>query len=88
MPSYPDRPFSKELGNAEINTHIHRVHAHGVDLNLGAGPAPLREGVDSTRVSLFAFAFGNLRDFICTWHSRPPEGPCAFSQCAMGGHLS
>jgi hypothetical protein len=24
-PSCPDRPFFEELGNAEINTHIHRV---------------------------------------------------------------
>jgi hypothetical protein len=63
-PSYPDRSFSEELGDAEINTRIHKVPAHGVDLNPGASPAPLREGVDNTRVSLFAFTFGNLRNLI------------------------
>jgi hypothetical protein len=46
-PSCPDRLFSEELGNTEINTWINRVLAHGVDLNLGTSPNPLREGVDS-----------------------------------------
>jgi hypothetical protein len=46
-PSYPDRPFSKELGDMEINTWIHRVLAHKAILNLGTGPTPLREGVDN-----------------------------------------
>jgi hypothetical protein len=83
-----DHPFSEELGDAEINTRIHRVLAHGVDLNPRAGPASLREGVDSTRVRLFAFAFGNLCKLICSWHSRPLIGSCVFSQCAPGGHLT
>jgi hypothetical protein len=48
----------------EINTQIHRVLAHGVNLDPGAGPTTLREGVDSTRVSLFAFAFDNLCNLI------------------------
>jgi hypothetical protein len=87
-PSCLDRPFSEELGDAEINTRIHRVLAHGVILNPGASPAPLREGVDSTRVSPFAIAFGNLRHLICSWRSCPPIGPCAFSQCTTGGHLT
>jgi hypothetical protein len=78
-PSCPDRPFSKELGDAEINTRIHRVLAHGVGLNPGAGPAPFRKGVNNTRVSLFAFTFGNLCNLICSWCSRPPAGPCKFS---------
>jgi hypothetical protein len=63
--SCPNRPFSEELGNAEINTHVHRVLAHGVVLNPLASPTPLSKGVDSTRVSLFAFTFGNLRHLIC-----------------------
>jgi hypothetical protein len=37
----------------EINTWIHKVLDHGANLDPGAGPAPLREGVASTRVSLF-----------------------------------
>jgi hypothetical protein len=45
-PSYPDRPFSKELGYMEINTRICRGLAHGADLNLGTGHAPKREGVN------------------------------------------
>jgi hypothetical protein len=28
-PSCPDRPFSKELGDMEINTQSHMVLAHG-----------------------------------------------------------
>jgi hypothetical protein len=42
-PSYPDRPFSEELDYVEINTWIHRVLAHMVDLSTGAGPTPLTE---------------------------------------------
>jgi hypothetical protein len=84
VPSCPNHPFSEELSNAEINTCIHRVLTHGVNLNPGAGPTPLREVVDSTRVSLFAFAFGNLCNLICSWHSHPPIGSCVFSQCTMG----
>jgi hypothetical protein len=48
-PSYPDRPFSTELNNTEINTRIRggRVLAHGADPNFGSDPIPLREGVVS-----------------------------------------
>jgi hypothetical protein len=42
--SYPDRPFSEKLDNAEINAQIHKVLAHGADLNPGASHAPLGEG--------------------------------------------
>jgi hypothetical protein len=48
------------LGEAEVNTQIYRVHAYGGNLNPGAGPNPLREGVDNTKVCLFAFSFGSL----------------------------
>jgi hypothetical protein len=51
-PSCPNRPFSEELSVAEINTWIYKVLDHGANPNLGAGPAPLQEGVDSTRFSL------------------------------------
>jgi hypothetical protein len=83
-----NHPFSEELGVVEINAHIHRVLARGVDPNHRTGPAPLREGVDSTRVSLFAFAFGNRCNLICSWCSRLLTGSCVFSQCATGGHLT
>jgi hypothetical protein len=43
-----DHSLSEELGDAEINIRIHKVLDHGADLNPGAGPAPLREGVTST----------------------------------------
>jgi hypothetical protein len=46
-PCYPDHPFSVGLGDREINTRIHWVLAHGVDLNFGSGLVPMREGVDS-----------------------------------------
>jgi hypothetical protein len=74
-PSCTDCPFSMELGDVEVNTWIHKVLAHGSDQNPGANPAPLREGVDSIRVSLPTFAFGNLRSLIwplCSClHARP-----------------
>jgi hypothetical protein len=41
-PSYPNHPSSEELGDAEINTQIHRVLAHVVDLSPGAAPTPKR----------------------------------------------
>jgi hypothetical protein len=37
----------------EINTRIHKALDHGANPDLGAGPAPLQEGVASTRVNLF-----------------------------------
>jgi hypothetical protein len=36
-----DRPFSEELDDADINTWIHKVLAHGADLNPGVCPHPL-----------------------------------------------
>jgi hypothetical protein len=46
-PSCPEHPFSEELGDTEFNIRVHGVLAHGVILNLGTGPVPLTEGVDS-----------------------------------------
>jgi hypothetical protein len=37
-PICPDRPFSTELRDAEINTRIQGVLANGVDMNFGSGP--------------------------------------------------
>jgi hypothetical protein len=63
--SDPDCSFSEELSDGEINTWILKVLNHGANLNLGAGPTPLREGVASSRVSLFTWiCFDSLRDFI------------------------
>jgi hypothetical protein len=39
-PGCPDLPFYKEVGDVEINTWIHKVQAHGGNLNHGAGTAP------------------------------------------------
>jgi hypothetical protein len=55
--SDPDHSFPEELCDVEINTQILMVLDHGVNLNPGAGPAPLREGVASTRVSLLGSIF-------------------------------
>jgi hypothetical protein len=64
-PSDPDRSFFEDLSIGEIKKQILKVLDHGTNLNLGAGPNPLIEGVISTRVSLFAWIhFGSLRDFI------------------------
>jgi hypothetical protein len=73
-PSCPDRPFFEELGNAEINTRVCKVLDNGVGLNPRDGPAPLRDGVASTRVSLFGSVFGSLRDFILSSRSRSYMG--------------
>jgi hypothetical protein len=48
-----DRFFTEELSEVEINTWIHKFLDHEANLNPEASPAPLREGVASTRVSLF-----------------------------------
>jgi hypothetical protein len=50
-PSCLDRSFSNELSEAKINTRIQNILDHGANLNPGAGPAPLREGVANARVS-------------------------------------
>jgi hypothetical protein len=71
-PSCLGRPFSDMLGEMEINTWIHRALAHGVNLNPRAGPAPLREGVDNTKVSSFTFIFGSLCNLVCSWCSHLP----------------
>jgi hypothetical protein len=47
-----DHPFFEELGDVEINTRIHKVLAHGAEMNLGADPTSLREGVDSQAKSI------------------------------------
>jgi hypothetical protein len=57
-PSCPDCPFTDELGDAKINTRIHKVLAHGADLNPGAGPIEgrgrLHQGESTqTRFQLF-----------------------------------
>jgi hypothetical protein len=51
-PSCPDRPSSEELSATEINTRIYKAMDLGANPNLGAGLAPLQEGVASTRVSM------------------------------------
>jgi hypothetical protein len=62
-PSCPTCPFSKELGDTEINTTNHIVLAHGVILNIGTNPAPLREGADNPWVSSLGLTFGYLFQF-------------------------
>jgi hypothetical protein len=46
-PNCPDRPFSVELGDMEINTRIRGFLAHGADQNFGSVLVPLRERVYS-----------------------------------------
>jgi hypothetical protein len=83
-PSCPYRPFSEELGEVEINIRIYKVLDHGADPNLGANPTPLREGVDITRVSPFAFTFGTLRSLIRSLSMCPVAGPCICSHRTTG----
>jgi hypothetical protein len=51
-PSYPDRPFSKELSAAEVNSQVHKGLDLGVNLNPRVGPAPLQGGVANSSVSM------------------------------------
>jgi hypothetical protein len=51
--SYFDHSFSKELSVVEVNIRIHKVLDHVANPNPEVGPTPLREGVASTKVSLF-----------------------------------
>jgi hypothetical protein len=53
-----------------------------------ASPTLLREGVDSTKVSPFAFTFGGLHNLIHSPRSCPFVGSHVFSQRAMRGHLT
>jgi hypothetical protein len=59
-PSCPNHLFSDELGDMEINTRIHKVLAHGADLNPRVGPASLRKGVNNSWVSPLGPIFGCL----------------------------
>jgi hypothetical protein len=69
-PSCPDRPFFEELGAMEINTWIHKVLARGANLNPGAGPVPLREGVDKTRVSQLESVFLAICAILSSHYAR------------------
>jgi hypothetical protein len=63
--SCPDRLFSVELDDTEINTQIPRgVLAHAVDQNIGSGPVPLRERVNIPWVSLLELTFVCLCQFL------------------------
>jgi hypothetical protein len=50
-PSCPDQPSSEELSMAEVDTQIHKVLDLRLNPNPQVGPAPLRRGVTSARVS-------------------------------------
>jgi hypothetical protein len=80
-PSCPDYPFPIGLGDVEINTRIQGVLAHGVDLNFGSGPIPLREGVDNPLVSPLEFTFVYLYQFLLL-------NACAFLRRVSGMHIA
>jgi hypothetical protein len=73
-PCCPDRYFSLELDDMEINSRIQGVLAHGADKNFIFGPVPLREGVDNPWVSLLElnsvclcqFLLLNAHTFLCS----------------------
>jgi hypothetical protein len=51
-PSCPDRSFSAELADLEIDAQIRRILVHRVNRNSGPSLTPLREGTISPWVSL------------------------------------
>jgi hypothetical protein len=51
-PSCPDRYFSAELDDTEINAWIQGILVHRANQNSSTSPVPLREGVIRPRVSL------------------------------------
>jgi hypothetical protein len=53
----PDRSFSVELDDMEINARIRGILVHGVNQNFGPSLVPLREGVISPWVSLLELIF-------------------------------
>jgi hypothetical protein len=63
-PSCPNRPFSTELDNTEINIRIQGVLTHGADQNFGSGPVPLREGVNNPWVRLLGLTSVFLCQFL------------------------
>jgi hypothetical protein len=87
-PSCLDHPFSEEFGDVQINTRIHKVLAYRADFNPGVSPTPMRDGVNSTRVSPFALAFGSLHNLIHPLRSCPFVGSHVSSQHAMGGGVT
>jgi hypothetical protein len=46
-PSCPDRSFSAELADAEVDTRVRRILALGVNRHSVSDPVPLRDGVVS-----------------------------------------
>jgi hypothetical protein len=63
-PGYPNRSFSAELDNAEINSRIRGILVHRVDQDPGPSPIPLREGVASPWVGLLELTFICLCQFL------------------------
>jgi hypothetical protein len=53
----PDRSFSAELDDTEINAQIQGILVHGANQNSGPSLVPLREGVISPWVSLVKLIF-------------------------------
>jgi hypothetical protein len=66
--SCPYSPSSEELRAAEVNSQIYKVLDLGSNLNSGAGPTPLQEGVVSARVSMLSpvSAAYAILSFHCT----------------------
>jgi hypothetical protein len=62
-PSCPDRPFSAELDDMEIDPRIWGVLAHGANKKFGIGTVPLSKGVVNPWVSLFELTFVCLCQF-------------------------
>jgi hypothetical protein len=62
-PSCPDRPFSAELDDMEIDPRIWGVLAHGANKKFGIGTVPLSKGVVNPWVSLLELTFVCLCQF-------------------------
>jgi hypothetical protein len=58
-PSCPNRSFSAELIDAEVDTQVRKILALGVNRHSGSSLIPLRDGVVSPWVS-FAQAYSQL----------------------------
>jgi hypothetical protein len=77
-PSCPDHPSFEELSEAEVNSQVHKVLDFGVDLNPGADPAPLQEGVASARFSMLGPI--SVAYVILSFHHAH-----SLAQCLKGG---
>jgi hypothetical protein len=67
-PSDPDRSFSEQFNDTEINTQVLKVLDHGANLNPGTSLAPLDKRGCRHHGQFVWICFSSMRDFIFSLH--------------------